>query len=80
MDKQERRELILEIVDNQINSNTPPETKAALERLVAEGYSTEEARGMIAGVVVSEIYDIMRNNETFDEKRFVAALNKLPEE
>ncbi len=80
MDKQERRELILEIVDNQINSNTPPETKAAMERLVAEGYSNEDAKEMIARVVVTQIYDIMKNMEKFNEQRFVEALNRLPQE
>jgi len=80
MDKNERRKLILEIVDNQINANTPPETRATLQRLIAEGHSESQAKEMIARVIVTEIYDIMKNEQTFDEQRFIAALNKLPQE
>ncbi len=80
MDKNERRKLILEIVDNQINANTPPETRATLQRLIAEGHSEPQAKEMIARVIVTEIYDIMKNGQTFDEQRFITALNKLPQE
>ncbi len=80
MDKNERRKLILGIVDTQIKNNTPPETKATLQRLIAEGHSELQAKEMLARVIVSEIYDIMKNGQTFNEQRFIAALNKLPQE
>ena len=72
------RAVILDVVENQIREGTPPETKQTLERLVNEGYSESEARELIAAVVASEIFDILKRGEPFDERRFVAALRALP--
>jgi hypothetical protein len=73
------KEAILEVVDNQLSANDPPETKQTLERLISEGYSENEAKEFIGTVVVSEAFEVLQAQETFDKKRFVAALNKLPE-
>ena len=69
---------VLEGVDNQIRDLNPPATKETFDRLVGEGYDADEARRLIGCVVVSEIFDILKKREPFDEKRFVAALRKLP--
>jgi len=37
------RRAILEVVENQLRDNTPPETRATLDRLIAEGCSRKEA-------------------------------------
>ena len=37
--KNRRREIIFEIIDNQIKANNPPETKLTLERLKKLGFS-----------------------------------------
>ncbi len=73
------KEAILEVVDNQLAANDPPETKKTLERLISEGYSESEAKKLIGTVVVSEVFEVLQAQEVFDEKRYVAALNKLPE-
>lgn len=69
---------IIEVVDNQLKANDPPETRSTLDRLVAEGYSEKEAKELIACVVTSEIFDVMKNKEEFNLQRFIDALNKLP--
>lgn len=71
--------VIMEVVNNQLKANDPPETRSTLERLVAEGYSEKEAKELIGCVVTSEIFDIMKNEEEFNLLRFVSALNKLPQ-
>ena len=76
--KEERRRLILKVVENQIRDNDPPETRQTLRRLIKEGFSREEALELIGTVVVHEIYNILKQNENFDRKRFVAALKQLP--
>lgn len=76
--KEERRRLILEVVENQIRDNDPPETRQTLRRLIKEGFSREEAVELIGTVVVHEIYNVLKQNENFDCKRFVAALKQLP--
>ena len=69
---------ILEVVDNQISDNDPPQTRQTYERLLASGLDDEEAKRLIGCVVVSEIFDILKKNEMFNLKRFVAALERLP--
>ena len=69
---------ILEIVDTQLRDDTPPETRQTFARLVAEGYTPEGARQLLAHVVVREIFTVMARGECYDQTRFVAALQRLP--
>jgi len=69
---------ILEVVDNQLRANDPPETRSTLKRLIAEGYSEKQAKEFIACAVTSEIFDVLKNEEEFDLQRYVDALDKLP--
>jgi hypothetical protein len=73
------RAALFEVVENQLRHNDPPETRQTLERLVAEGHSDQEAKGLIAAVVSVEIYDILKQQQPFNQERFTAALHKLPE-
>ena len=68
----------MEIIDNQLRDNTPPETRRTLDRLLAEGHSLEAARRLIGCVVSTEIYDVLTQHRTFDEPAYVAALQRLP--
>jgi hypothetical protein len=72
------RQAILEVVDNQLRDGTPPETRATLDRLLAEGHARPAAIDLIAGVVATEIFHVMKSRRPFDEARFVAALRALP--
>ena len=69
---------ILEVVDNQISGNDPPQTRQTYERLLASGLEEPEARRLIGCVVVSEVFDILKKGKTFNLERFVAALARLP--
>jgi len=73
------KKAILEVVDNQIAANAPPATKQTLDRLLSQGLSEVEAKELIGAVVVSEAFKVLQAQEPYDEKRFVEALNKLPE-
>lgn len=72
------RSAILEVVDNQLQANDPPETRQTFDRLISEGYSEEEAKKLIGRVVTVEIFDVLSKQEPFNPKRFVKALNTLP--
>jgi hypothetical protein len=74
----ELRRAILEIVDNQLRDGTPPETRATLDRLLNEGFSRERAIELIACVVSTEIYDVLKSGKPYQESRFVAGLQDLP--
>jgi len=73
------RAAFLEVVENQLRDNNPPETKQTLDRLIKEGYSKDESKEMIGSVVATETFYVLKNQEPFNQERFVKALNKLPE-
>ena len=71
--------VVLEVVENQIRQLNPPAAKETFDRLIREGYDQDEARRLIGCVVASEIFDILKSMEPYDEDRYVSALRKLPE-
>ena len=73
------RELILEVVENQLNSGDPPETGVTYKRLLSSGMPESEVRRLIACVVASEIFDIQKSQQPFGHDRFAKALSRLPE-
>ena len=72
------RAAILEVVDNQLRDGAPPETKETLQRLMRDGYSVEDAKGLIGEVVATEIFGVLKYGKPYDQARFIAALKQLP--
>src|SRR5689334_12950185 len=68
---------ILEVVENQLRENNPPETRQTFERLLAAGYSRQRAVEMIGAALVEEIWTILHEKKQFDHARFVGLLEKL---
>lgn len=68
---------IIDIVENQLKENDPKCTRETLNRLIELEYSEKQAKEMIASVVVEEIYDVMKNQATFDEEKYSKKLSKL---
>jgi len=68
------------VVRNQIKQNDPPETKQTYDRLIKEGFPKDEVMRQLAVVVAAEIYDIMKNEEPFNQERYIKRLNDLPQE
>ena len=73
------RETVLDVVDNQIRQLNPPAAKETFDRLVREGHDPDEARRLIGNVVASEIFDVLKTMEPYDEDRYISALRRLPE-
>ncbi len=73
------RKAILDVVENQLRNLDPPATKETLDRLISQGVAEDEARRLIGCVVASEIFDILKHKQPFDQDRYVMALRKLPE-
>jgi hypothetical protein len=46
------RKAFLDVVDNQLRANDPPETRQTFYRLINEGYSNDKARWLIAKLLV----------------------------
>ena len=70
---------IREVVETQLRDLNPPETKETFDRLIEEGYSEEQARALIAFVVTSEMFEILKYIRPYNHERFVEALRRLPE-
>ena len=70
----------LEVVDNQLRDNDPPETKHTFDRLVSDGFSEEDAKRHIGTAVCVEIWDIMTNRTEFNLERYKRNLENLPAE
>jgi vesicle coat complex subunit len=69
---------IMEVVENQLRNNDPPQTGQTFKRLIEAGHSEKEAKRLIACVVSAEIFDVLKKNEPFNLDRFIKCLNKLP--
>ena len=67
-----------QVVDNQLRDENPPETKQTFERLLVEGHSPEDARRMLAAIVSSEVFEVLKRQQPYDPARYVAALRRLP--
>lgn len=71
------KKLILEIVDNQIDSNDPPCTKEVYTKLQEAGYSKAEAKDKIGAIVSTEIYDILKEGKNFDVALYKKSLEEM---
>lgn len=69
---------VMEVVENQLRDRTPPETKQTLDRLLNSGIEEPEAKRLIACVVASEIYNVLKFEQPYNRERFVQALHRLP--
>lgn len=72
------RAAFLQIVQNQLDANDPPETRETVERLMAQGISAQDSKRYIAQAVAAEVWYILHENETFDLDRYVKNLERLP--
>ncbi len=72
-------EAIVEVVENQLAENNPPETKQTLDRLMNIGESRENAIRYIACALSVEIYGALKNNEPYNNERYINNLKALPE-
>ena len=74
------RATLLEVVDNQLRDNDPPETRTTLDRLVASGLPEAEAKLHIARAVLTEMNTMLRDREHYSVERYVRNLDRLPGE
>jgi len=75
-------EAIIEVIENQLVDNTPPETRQTLKRLMKLGESRENAMRYISCALSVEIFGALKDHEEYNNERYVnnlSALPKLPE-
>ena len=57
----------------------PVQTRETLDRLLAQGFSEEEAKHLIGSAIVVEMRSVVSEGRTFQEERFVSLLQELPQ-
>lgn len=69
---------ISEIIDAQYRENSPPQVRQTAERLIASGYTGEEAFTLLGCALSREMFEVLGSEQCFDEARYIANLDKLP--
>jgi len=69
---------ILRVVENQLETNAPPQTRETLERLVGLGFGVEDAKHLIGSAIAAEMRSVVSESRPFNEERFLALLRGLP--
>lgn len=77
---EELKAAYLEVVENQLRENDPPETRQTFERLCGEGFTEKNAKILIASVIAYETYEDVRSSSPFNHARFVKHLSLLPDQ
>jgi len=70
---------LFEVVNEQMDSNNPPETAATFKRLLNANFSHLEAKMLIAQCVSFEMMSVVKEGKPFNLKRFVKNLDQLPD-
>jgi hypothetical protein len=76
--KRDLQKELLERVDEQVRSGSPPAAAEALRRLQAEGKSPDEARRLISAALLAEMHAAARDGRGFDPFGYSRALDALP--
>ena len=74
------KKLMIEAVDNQLRDPETKYVKETYEEMRGAGYTAKEAKEAIAGVLLAEMYTILGEQRTFDEKRYRKGLEEMLED
>lgn len=67
------------VVRDQIREKKPPIVEVTYRRLVRSGEDEKNAIELIATVLASQIYDMLKEQQEYDDAKYAAALKRLPE-
>ncbi|MEZ9059314.1 hypothetical protein [Vibrio pelagius] len=74
-----QEEQLIEIIENQLEDGQPIKVKETLMRLMMTGHSREDAIAAMACALAIEVFDVMKNNAEFNQKRYAEHLDILPD-
>jgi hypothetical protein len=69
---------VLQVVEQQLEADTPPETRQTFARLQKLGFSDEDAKHLIGAAMAVEVRAVVAESRTFDPERYCALLQELP--
>jgi hypothetical protein len=67
----------IQVVDDHLESGDPPETKKAVDALVARGRDIGQAKQIVAEIVKAEMKEMLAGNRAFDNAKYAASLEKM---
>ena len=70
---------LIQAIENQIESDTPPAAKATFNKLTLVGYEHEEILNLMAHVLAIEIDAMLDEDRAFNTEWYETALRTLPE-
>ena len=71
-------EAIVEVIENQLADNNPPETRQTLDRLIKLGETRENAIRYIATALSVEVFGALKHQEPYNNERYIKNLKALP--
>ncbi len=71
-------EAIVEVIENQLADNNPPETRKTLDRLIKLGETRENAIRYIATALSVEVFGALKHQEPYNNERYIKNLKALP--
>lgn len=77
MPNERLKNTVLEIVDNQLTSKECPFVKECYDELLDRGCSRKKAREKIGAVVLTEIYDVLKEGQEYDNEHYQDALLEM---
>ena len=72
------RSVLRGVLEAQISKGDPPETRETFDRLVASGIPSSEAWRLLSVALMCELFDVLKDERTFDLERYVTMLKALP--
>jgi hypothetical protein len=70
---------ILDVVERQLETNTPPQTRETLQRLAGLGFGGEDSKHLIGSALAAEMRSVVSEGRPFKEESFLALLKRLPQ-
>ncbi|MDX5371294.1 MAG: hypothetical protein LPK18_02495 [Pseudomonadaceae bacterium] len=70
---------LIQAIENQLEADNPPATRAVYNKLTLVGYEREEILELMALVLAHEIDAMLREDRPFDGAWYEQALRNLPE-
>ena len=67
-------------VENQLAQDDPKEVRQTIRQLMRQGYTRHQAIHAVGGVVMDEIWNILKEKRPFDEERYLRGLRELTKE
>lgn len=72
-------QLFRQVIEDQLSSVKPVYVATTLERLLAEGFSEDEAKNMMAAIVAHHMGNMINDDQPFNSEEYRRLLDQLPD-